>query len=75
MDKSKLKDVLSDVKSQTNKDLIESLEFLSIQHDELKNELITKTYHLEQIQNSYNSILEEYKNRTKKKWCKILVMI
>lgn len=67
MDKSKLKDVLSDVKSQTNKDLIESLEFLSIQHDELKNELITKTYHLEQIQNSYNSILEEYKNRTKKK--------
>ena len=67
MDKSKLKEIISDVKSQTNKDLVESLDFLSNQHTVLKDELITKTYHLEQIQNSYNIILEEYKNRTKKK--------
>jgi hypothetical protein len=66
MDKNKLKIIISDIKNQTNKDLLESLEFLSSEHEILKNDLLEKTKYLDEITNIYNTILTEYKLRNKK---------
>lgn len=66
MDKNKLKEILVDPKNHPNNDLINSLKFLSEEHDNLKKELILKTHHLDEIEKSYNKLLSEYKQRTNK---------
>jgi len=65
MEPSKIKEVISDPKNQSNTVLIESLDYLSNEHEELKNTILKLTYHLDEVEFSYNKILEEYKNRTK----------
>jgi len=65
MENTKLKEVIQDPNDFSNKDLIESLDFLSQEHEKLKNELIQKTYHLDEIEKSYEVVLDVYKKRTK----------
>lgn len=65
MEKTKLKEVIQNPNDFSNKDLIESLDFLSQEHEKLKNELIQKTYHLDEIEKSYEVVLDVYKKRTK----------
>lgn len=65
MDPSKIKQIINDTKNQSNIDLMECMDFLSNEHEELKNTILKLTYHLDEVEFSYNKILEEYKNRTK----------
>jgi hypothetical protein len=41
------------------------MDFLSNEHEELKNTILKLTHHLDEVEFSYNKILEEFKNRTK----------
>lgn len=66
MEKNKIKDILSDPKNHSNGDIISCLNFLSEEHESLKNELIQKTHYLDEVEKSYNILLSEYKSRTKK---------
>lgn len=66
MDKTKLKDIINESSAFPNKDILEALYFLSEEHEKVKQELITKTHYLDEIEGYYNKVLTEYKNRTKK---------
>lgn len=65
MEKIKLKEIIQNPKDFSNKELVDSLEFLSNEHEKLKTELIQKTYYLDEIEKSYQIVLDVYKNRTK----------
>ena len=66
MDKVKLKEIIQSPNDYSNKDLVNCLDFLSSEHETLKNELISKTHFLDEIQKTYETLLDVYKNRTKK---------
>jgi hypothetical protein len=66
MDKNRLKNIIQNPNDFSNKDLIESLDFLNQEHENLKNDLISKTYFLDEIKKSYELLLEVYKHRIKK---------
>jgi hypothetical protein len=65
MEPNKIKEIINDPKNQSNIDLMECMNFLSNEHEELKNTILKLTYHLDEVEFSYNKILEEFKNRTK----------
>ena len=65
MEPNKIKEIINDSKNQSNIDLMECMDFLSNEHEELKNTILKLTYHLDEVEFSYNKILEEFKNRTK----------
>jgi prefoldin subunit 5 len=65
MDPNKIKEIINDPKNQSNIDLMECMDFLSNEHEELKNTILKLTYHLDEVEFSYNKILEEFKNITK----------
>ena len=65
MDPNKINEIINDPKNQSNIDLMECMDFLSNEHEELKNTILKLTHHLDEVEFSYNKILEEYKNRTK----------
>jgi len=66
MNKENLKNIIENPSSYPNKDITEALYFLSEEHENIKKELISKTYYLDEIEGYYNKILNEYKDRTKK---------
>jgi hypothetical protein len=66
MDKTKLKEIINESSSHPNKDILEALYYLSDEHEKLKQDLITKTHYLDEIEGYYNKLLIEYKDRTKK---------
>ena len=65
MEPNKIKEIISEPKNQSNIDLMECMDFLSNEHEKLKDTILKLTYHLDEVEFSYNKILEEYKNRTK----------
>ena len=65
MNPNKIKEIINEPKNQSNIDLMECMDFLSNEHEELKNTILKLTHHLDEVEFSYNKILEEYKNRTK----------
>jgi len=65
MEPNRIKEIINDPKNQSNIDLMECMNFLSNEHEELKNTILKLTYHLDEVEFSYNKILEEFKNRTK----------
>jgi hypothetical protein len=65
MELKKIKVILDDVKSHSNKDLVESMDFLISEHEKTKESLIKLTHNLDSLEKSYNKILEEYKTRVK----------
>ena len=65
MEPNKINEIINDPKNQSNIDLMECMDFLSNEHEELKNTILKLTYHLDEVEFSYNKILEEFKNRTK----------
>ena len=62
MEPNKIKEIINDPKNQSNIDLIECMDFLSNEHEELKNTILKLTYNLDEVEFSYNKILEEFKN-------------
>jgi hypothetical protein len=53
----------SDIENKSNKDLIQSMDYLNNEFDKTKNSIINLTYYLDNIELSYNKILKEYQKR------------
>lgn len=66
MDQNKIFEILEDYKNKSNKDLLELLSFLNDDFYKTKDLIIKLTKHLDSTENSYNKILDEINNRTKK---------
>jgi hypothetical protein len=58
--------IVKDYKSQSNKDLIFALDFISEDFESTKETLMKLTTHLDKLEITYNTILKEYENRVKK---------
>lgn len=63
MDKEKIIDITKDVENRSNKDLFESLSFLSNEFEKTKQLIIDLTRHLDSIEILYNKVNNEIKNR------------
>jgi chromosome condensin MukBEF ATPase and DNA-binding subunit MukB len=66
MNIEELKDLIKNAPETPNNKILEFLAVLSEKHENLKQEIIKKTYELDSITNSYNKLLDEYKKRIKK---------
>lgn len=58
-----IKEIISDYKNKSNKDLIVVLDFLSKDFDETKEMVIKLTKRLDKAESLYNKILKEYESR------------
>jgi len=66
MEKVELENIansIKDLKNLPNSKLVEHLDKLSIEYEDTKTMVINLTYHLDVIEEMYNSILKEYENR------------
>ena len=63
MDKTKLKEVVENVKDKPNKDLMESRDLLLTEFTKTKELIIDLTRHLEVIENYYDVINKEIGKR------------
>jgi hypothetical protein len=61
----KTMEVVEDPKSSSNSDLIFAMDVIQKDFDSVKETLIKLTHHLDSLENTYNSVLKEYNNRTK----------
>lgn len=61
---NKTMEVINDPKSSSNSDLILAMEVVQKDFESVKETLIKLTHHLDSLENTYNSILKEYNNRT-----------
>lgn len=62
----KIKNIITDYKSSSNKELEDALSFLSEDFEDTKKNIIRLTHHLDNTEKVYNNILLEYKKRTVK---------
>lgn len=60
----KIVDIVNDFKNHSNKDLILALETLNKEFVTTKETVIKLTYYLDNLENTYNTILKEYRQRT-----------
>ena len=58
-------EVINDPSSSSNSELQLAMDVIQKDYESVKNTLLKLTYHLDEVEFSYNKILEEYKNRTK----------
>ena len=65
MDENKITKILLEYKNSSNKDLLETMDFLQNDFEETKKNIIKLTHHLDSSEIIYNKILNEYKSRTK----------
>jgi hypothetical protein len=61
---NKIKEIISDFKNKSNKELIIALDFLSKDFDETKEIVIKLTKKLDKAESLYNQILKEYESRS-----------
>ena len=66
MDKQKIIETINDYKNKSNKDLIEAMDYLTKVFESSKQEIIDSSKRLDKIEQTYNLLLKEYDNRTKK---------
>jgi hypothetical protein len=59
----KIKEILIDHKSKSNKDLVLAMDFLSKEFDTTKQLVIELTKKLDKLESTYNKILKEYESR------------
>jgi len=59
-----IKEIIDDYKNKSNNDLLKALEFLSEDFEFTKTTIIELTTHLENVENLYNKLFEEYNIRT-----------
>lgn len=55
--------IVKDFKSQSNKDLIFAMDFIQNDFNSTKETIIKLTEHLDKLELTYNTILQEYENR------------
>jgi hypothetical protein len=58
--------IVKDYKTHSNKELMFALDFIKDDFDQTKDTLIKLTTHLDKLELTYNTLLKEYENRTKK---------
>jgi hypothetical protein len=63
----KILKITSEYKSHSNKDLVFAMDFIKEDFEKTKETLIKLTHHLDNLENTYNLILNEYENRNNKK--------
>ena len=59
----KIKEILVEYKTKSNKDLILAMDFLSKEFDNTKHLVIELTKKIDKIESTYNKILKEYESR------------
>ena len=62
--KEKLGQIINDYRNRSNSDLIFAMESINKEFESTKEYVIKLTYHLDNLEKSYNDILTEYKQRT-----------
>ena len=60
MDTEVLKKIIEEYESRPNKDLIKVMDHINDEFEKTKKSLITLTYYLDNLENTYNKILKEY---------------
>lgn len=60
----KIKEIVNDFKNHSNNDLKLAMDVLHEEYEKTKETLINFTYYLDNVEETYNRILNEYKNRT-----------
>lgn len=65
MKKQTITEIVEDRKNQNNKKILETLDFLSGKHETTKQTIIKLSYELDEIEDYYNKLLEEFNNRKK----------
>lgn len=60
----KIADIVNDFKNHSNKDLTLALDALHKEFETTKETVIKLTYYLDNLENNYNTILKEYRDRT-----------
>lgn len=63
MEKEKLIEIIKNYKNLSNKDLIDGMTFLGQDFEKTKDLLVKLTYHLDNTEQNYNKLLEEYQKR------------
>jgi hypothetical protein len=61
-----MKEIIEESKNKKavpNKRLIEMMNFLAEEHEKTKKNLINLTYYFDKVEETYNSLLEEYEQR------------
>jgi site-specific DNA-adenine methylase len=59
----KLNQIITDIKSSSNKELISAMDFLAEDFEETKKMIISLSLHLDNTENLYNKVLNEYNLR------------
>ena len=59
----KIKEILIEHKTKSNKDLVLAMDFLSKEFDNTKQLVIELTKKLDKLESTYNKILKEYESR------------
>jgi hypothetical protein len=65
MDKNEIIEISNDVENRSNKDLVNSRDFLIEEFQKTKDIIIDLTRHLESIEDLYDKINKELEKRTK----------
>jgi site-specific DNA-adenine methylase len=63
IDIEKLNSIITEIKSSGNQELIQALDFLSEDFEETKQMIINLSQHLDNVENLYNKVLNEYNLR------------
>ncbi len=59
----KVLETVSSYKTKSNKDLEIALEFINVEFEKTKENLLKLTDHLDKLEITYNTLLKEYKSR------------
>jgi hypothetical protein len=62
-DAEKVVKIVKDFKNEPNKNIIFAMDFLKNDFDKTKENILMLTNHLDKVELTYNTLLEEYKNR------------
>ena len=64
--KEQILEIIKDFKNRPNKDLMRALDLLNQDFEYTKNTIIELTKHLDKVEFTYDTILKEYVERTRK---------
>lgn len=63
MDNEKIYEIVNDVTNKSNKDLLDTTQFLSDEFEKTKELIINLTKHMDSIEDMYNILLNELQKR------------
>lgn len=65
MELNKIIEETKNRKNLPNKKLIELMDLLVSEHEMIKKELVSLTYHFDKVEETYNDLLKEFETRKK----------